>query len=120
MNSVNLVGNLVADVELTYNAKGNAFASFTLATNSFYDGKEYPSFHRCKAFGAHAENIAKATKGQKLGINGRGQSGSYKRDNGDTVYTYEIIVNTFDYCSNPTTSQDSTNRNQRRKPNQPF
>lgn len=111
MNSVNLIGNLVADVELSFNSKGNAFASFTLATNSFYDGKEYPSFHRCKAFGVHAENIAKSNKGQKIGINGRGQSGSYKKDNGDTVYTYEIIVNTFDYCSSPTTGAESSNRN---------
>lgn len=95
MNSVNIIGNLVKDIELK-GQEGNV-ASFMVAVQRQFKDKqtgEYESdFIPCKAFGNTAEILSKHfSKGNKIGISGRWQSGSYDNKQGQRVYTNDLVV----------------------------
>ena len=95
MNSVNIIGNLVKDIELK-GQEGNV-ASFMVAVQRQFKDKqtgEYESdFIPCKAFGNTAAILEKHfSKGNKIGISGRWQSGSYDNKQGQRVYTNDLVV----------------------------
>ena len=95
MNSVNIIGNLVKDIELK-GQEGNV-ASFMVAVQRQFKDKqtgEYESdFISCKAFGNTAAILAKHfSKGNKIGISGRWQSGNYENNQGQKVYTNDLVV----------------------------
>ena len=95
MNSVNIIGNLVKDIELK-GQEGNV-ASFMVAVQRPFKDKqtgEYESdFIPCKAFGNTAAILAKHfSKGNKIGISGRWQSGNYENNQGQKVYTNDLVV----------------------------
>ena len=105
LNSVVLIGRLVKDVELRYLPTGNntAVAKFTLAVDRQLSkerreveqqaGRPTADFIRCVAWGNTAETLSSYTdKGKLLGVQGRIQTGSYKNQAGDTVYTTEVVV----------------------------
>lgn len=116
MNKVILIGHVTADIDVSYSGKGTAFATFSIATNSYYDGKEYVSFHRCKAFGKAAENISEfVSKGDKIAVEGRGQSGDYIGDSGRKVYTYEILIDRFDLMSKPQKKEETGKKPEQRR-----
>ena len=95
MNSVNIIGNLVKDIELK-GQEGNV-ASFMVAVQRPFKDKqtgEYESdFIPCIAFGNTATILAKHfSKGNKIGISGRWQSGNYENKQGQKVYTNDLVV----------------------------
>ena len=95
MNSVNIIGNLVKDIELK-GQEGNV-ASFMVAVQRPFKDKqtgEYESdFIPCIAFGNTATILSKHfSKGNKIGISGRWQSGSYDNKQGQRVYTNDLVV----------------------------
>lgn len=100
MNKVVLIGRLTNDIELRYTANQTAVASFALAINRGKDkdgndrGADFP---RCIAFNKTAETLSKyCKKGGRLAVEGRIQTGSYKKQDGSTVYTTDIIVDRFE------------------------
>ena len=98
MNSVNLIGRLTADPDVRYTTNGEpmAIARYTLAVDGI---KERTDFIRCVAFGKAGEFAEKyLSKGLKVGISGRIQTGSYKDNDGKMVYTTDIIVNQHTFC----------------------
>ena len=86
MNKVILVGRLTADPELK---TGNtSFTRFTLAVDR---RKENTDFINCVAFGKTAEFVSNYfKKGQKMGLEGRIQTGSYENRDGKKVKKREL------------------------------
>lgn len=93
MNITISIGRLTADPEIKTTGSGKKYARFTLALNRSNDGADYPRFI---AWEKRAEIIEKyCHKGQKLGIKGHIQTGSYDGIDGK-VYTTDIIVDEID------------------------
>jgi len=102
MNVVLLTGNLVRDPEKTYTNSGMAVTRFTIAVNRNY-GKKSESgqdadFIRITCFDKRAEFVEKyLTKGRKVGVEARVQTGSYQGKDGNTVYTTDFIANNIEF-----------------------
>ena len=95
MNKVCIIGRLTKDPEIKYSSNDLAIATFTLAVNRLAKKGEdkKTDFPRCIAFGSTAEVLQSyAHKGKQVAIEGRIQTGSYKKDDGSTVYTTDVIV----------------------------
>ena len=86
MNKVVLVGRLTADPELRYTASNKAYTRFTIAVNRNYkneDGESEADFISVVAWEKRAETICKyVKKGNRLGIAGKIQTGSYEKEDG--------------------------------------
>ena len=95
MNNVTLIGNLARDIEIKQTSNGSSIARFAVVCSRRGEGADYIN---CKAFGSVAENLSRFFhRGQKIGITGRIMTGSYDR-NGEKVYTFEVVVDNFDFC----------------------
>lgn len=95
MNAVNLIGRLTKEPQVRYTADGLAVASFTLAVDRpVRKGEDKQAdFPRVICFGKQAENCEKyLAKGRLVAIMGRIQTGSYEKQNGDRVYTTDVIA----------------------------
>ena len=100
MNSVQLIGNLGKDNDVKFGQSGNAVLNQSLAVKrSFKDkqtGEYATDWINLVMFGKTAENFANFTKkGSRVGIEGRIQTGSYENNQGQRVYTTDVIVNQF-------------------------
>ena len=101
MNVVLLTGNLVRDPEKSYTNSGMAVTRFTIAVNRNYskksEGGQDADFIRVTCFDKRAEFVEKyLTKGRKVGVEARVQTGSYEKD-GKTVYTTDFIANNIEF-----------------------
>ncbi|MGW8003101.1 single-stranded DNA-binding protein [Staphylococcus shinii] len=110
MNQFNGVGNLVADPELK--GQNNNVVNFRVAIQRAFKNKqtgEYESdFITCVAFGKTAEIIANNfSKGQKIGITGSVQTGSYENKEGNRVFTTDIAVNQVTFVERKQQSKQS-------------
>jgi len=102
MNVVLLTGNLVRDPEKTYTNSGMAVTRFTIAVNRNYgkktEGGQDADFIRITCFDKRAEFVEKyLTKGRKVGVEARVQTGSYQGKDGNTVYTTDFIANNIEF-----------------------
>ena len=100
MNSVQLIGRLTRDPEVRYTPSQMAVATFTLAIDRpTRQGEERKAdFPRITVFGRQAETCEKfLTKGRKVTIEGRIQTGSYQNNKGDTVYTTDVVANRVEF-----------------------
>lgn len=102
MNKVFLIGRLVRDAEVKY-SKEMAVAKFTLAVDRRNKEKE-ADFIPCTAFGKAGELIEKyVSKGMKIAVEGRWQTGSYTNKEGTKVYTNDCIVDQIEFCESKKT-----------------
>ena len=97
MNKTILMGRLTKDPEVKYlqNENSTAMARYTLAVDRRYrkDGKAETDFISCVTFGKNAEFARKyLKKGLKILVSGRIQTGSYVNQEGNKVYTTNVIV----------------------------
>ena len=100
MNSVNIIGRLTKDPSVSTTQSGMTVAKFNLAIDRGKDssgkemGTDYPS---CIAFGKTAELADRfLSKGSKVGVMGRLQTGSYEKD-GHKVYTTDVKVDRLEF-----------------------
>jgi single-strand DNA-binding protein len=114
MNSVNLIGNLVKDLEIRNTASGMAVGRSTIAINKKIKGVDSTSFIDITAFDKIAENIAKFfRKGNKIAITGHLQQDTWEdKQTGKTITKLYVVVDGFDFMQAPkdgnqTTSQSS-------------
>ena len=119
MNNVILIGRLTRDVELRYTTSGTAVVRFTLAVDrkmskekrqqAMAQNQPTADFISCTAWNKTAELIANyMSKGSRLGVEGRIQTGSYEKD-GQRIYTTDVIVNQIEFLD-PVNNQ-STGQN---------
>ncbi len=100
MNTVQLVGRFTRDPDVRYTDGGSTIARFTLACDRRFkrDGEDNADFISCVAFGKTAEFIERYfVKGQRIGLNGRIQTGSYVNQEGTKVYTTDVIAENVEF-----------------------
>jgi single-strand DNA-binding protein len=119
MNQVNLIGRPTTDPEIRYSQGENetAISSFTIAVDNPYSRDDSADFIRIKAFGKTAEFAENyISKGVRIGLTGRIQTGSYEHKDGYTVFTTDVVASNFYFADSP---KDSTQHNtQNKKGNQ--
>lgn len=100
MNAVQLVGRLARDPDVKYSQDGRAHARITLAVDRRHrkDGEQNADFISCVAFGKTAEFVEKYfRKGMRMGLTGRIQTASYKNQQGNMIYTTDVICENIEF-----------------------
>lgn len=98
MNKVILMGRLTKDPEMRNSSGDSALAvtRYTLAVDRRFkkEGSDVTAdFISCVTFGKTAEFAKKfLSKGMRMLVVGRIQTGSYKNKEGQTVYTTDVVV----------------------------
>lgn len=119
MNSVQLVGRLTRDPDVRYTDGGSTVARFTLAVDRRFkrEGEDSADFISCVAFGKTAEFLEKwFWKGQRLGMTGRIQTGSYTNQEGNKVYTTDVIAENVEFVESKGASAGNGGPQQRSEP----
>lgn len=117
MNVVTLIGRLTRDPELRYSPSGMANVRITVAVDRGYnqqkrqeaEAQNQPTadFISCVAFGKTAELIANYfNKGNRIGLEGRIQTGSYDKQDGTKVYTTDVVINRVHFVESASESQN--------------
>ena len=114
MNNVSLVGRLTRDPEVRYTDGGSSLARFSIAVDRRFkkEGQPDADFPSCVAFGKTAEFIEKYFRqGQRIGLTGRIQTGSYTNNDGVKIYATDVVVESAEFVeSKGSGSQDNTNQ----------
>lgn len=109
INSVNLVGRLTKDPDIRRN-DSTTIASFTVAVDRRFkkDGSPDADFPSVKAFGKTAEFIEKYfSKGMRIGIAGRIQTGNYTDKDGRKIYTTDVVAENVEFVESKSSQQKS-------------
>jgi len=116
INTVTIVGNLGQDPEIRYTASGVPVASFTVAVNEVYkgkDGQKVKKVHwfRVSAFQRLAEVIGEyCAKGSKVGVRGQLQQRTWQDSEGLNHNLVEIRARELELRSgkngNPATTDE--------------
>lgn len=111
MNNVSLVGRLTRDPEIKATNSGSSYARFSIAVDR--RGKDAGTdFINIVAFGKTSEFIERYfRKGQRIGINGRIQTGSYEGKDGKKVYTFVVIAENVEFVESKSASASATPAN---------
>ena len=111
MNNVSLVGRLTRDPEIKTTNSGSTYARFSIAVDR--RGKDAGTdFINIVAFGKTSEFIERYfRKGQRIGINGRIQTGSYEGKDGKKVYTFDVIAENVEFVESKSASASATPAN---------
>ena len=112
MNKTILMGRLTRDPEVKYaaNDSGMAIVRYTLAVDRRRAGNDGQSadFINCVAFGKTGEFAEKYfRKGMKILISGRIQTGSYTNQEGQRIYTTEVIVEDQEFTESKRASEEA-------------
>ena len=111
MNKVMPIGRLVRDPDVKTSQSGVAVARYTLAVDRRFkkDGEQTADFIGCIAFGKTAEFAEKYfTKGIKIAVVGRIQTGSYENKDGQKVYTTDVVVEENEFTESKRAASEST------------
>lgn len=110
MNKVVLIGRMVADPELNFQANsGMAICRFRLAVTRPFK-KDETDFINCVSFKKTAETIAQYfTKGRPIAITGHIQTGSYDAKDGTKRYTTDVVVESFEFIGSSNVNNNSQN-----------
>ena len=94
MNQVVLTGRLTRDPEKRYSASNMAITKFTIAVDRMArQGEE-----RIVVCDKQAENCDRyLQKGKKVAVVGRIQTGSYENQQGQRVYTTDVVANNVEF-----------------------
>lgn len=115
MNKAILVGRLVRDPETRYGGESNmAVCKYTLAVERKYkkDGEPTADFINCVSFGKAAEFAEKYfSKGLRVSVSGRIQTGSYTNRDGQKVYTTDIAVEEHEISQSRSEAQENSGEN---------
>ena len=117
INKAILIGRLTRDPDIKY-TNNSAVARFCLAVDRQFkrEGDPTADFINCVSFGKAAEFAEKyLTKGTKLCVTGRIQTGSYTNKDGQKVYTTDVIVESQEFVE----SKASASQHQEDAPAEP-
>ena len=132
MNNVSLMGRLTRDPEVRYSANTQlANARFSVAVDrrlskekrmeAENNNQPTADFINCVAFGRTAEVIGQYfRKGNRIAITGHIQTGSYENQQGQRIYTTDVIVDQLDFVeSSKNNSKNEDNFNNNLKTDEP-
>lgn len=100
-NSVQLVGNLGNNPEMTTLESGKKLAKFSIAVNESYKNQEgekvtNTNWFSIQAWGKSAELVEKLLiKGSEVAINGKLSTRSYQDKDGNQRFVTDIVLNEF-------------------------
>lgn len=100
MNNVSLIGRLTADPELKNSQNGTSYVRFSIAVDRQYskDKEKQTDFINIVAWKGTAEFVCKYfTRGQRIGITGRIQTGSYTDQNGNKRASFDVVANDVEF-----------------------
>ena len=96
MNTVILTGRIASELELKKTPSDASVCSFRIAVNRRFknaEGKYDADFISCVAWRNTADFVAKYfSKGEPIEVRGSLQTRSYEKDDGQTVYITEVVV----------------------------
>ena len=112
MNKTLLIGRATKDPDIRYtqNEQPMTIARFNLAVDRRFkkEGEQSADFISCVAFGKTAEFIEKYVfKGTKIAVEGRIQTGSYTNNDGNKVYTTDVVVEQVEFAGSKTDSKSA-------------
>lgn len=108
MNYVILIGRLTRDPDARYTTGENptSVSRFTLAVDRRsrkQEGIPTADFISCVAFGRQGEFADKyLRRGMKIALRGRIQTGSYVAQDGQKVYTTDVVAEDIEFCEKKT------------------
>lgn len=128
MNKVILIGRLTRDPDIRYTQGQNpmAIARYTLAVDrqrraNAQDGQPTADFISCFAFGKSAEFAEKYLhKGSKLAVEGRIQTGSYVGNDGNKVYTTDVVIERSEFVESKRAADNGGDAADNAHPNQGY
>ena len=123
MNITILKGRLTKDPEMRETKGGMKIANFCVATDKFSNGEKSADFHNCVAFDKWAEFAVNFFhQGDPILVNGKNTSGKYPGKDGKDIYTYQVTVNSLEFCSgkNSDTQAQQTKRATNTKKKEDF
>ena len=116
MNKVILMGRLTRDQDIRYSQGENAMAiaRYTLAVDrrGRKDGssEQTADFISCVSFGKIAEFAERYLRqGTKIVAEGRIQTGSYTNQDGQKVYTTDVVVENCEFAESKNSASDAGN-----------
>lgn len=105
------IGRLTKDPAVMNKAE-TKIARYSLAVDRRSKDKQ-ADFINIVAFGRNADFAELYLhKGTKIAVEGRIQTGSYKNKNGDTVYTFDIIADSQEFCESKKAQEDAYHEQQ--------
>ena len=115
MKKVILMGNLTRDPEIRYSQGENslAIARFSIAVNRRFSrqGDTDTDFFNCTAFGRQAEFVEKYFhKGSRMLLSGRVQNDNYTNNNGEKVYSVQIIAEEVEFAERKSAADANANQ----------
>lgn len=125
MNNVSLVGRLTRPIELHYTQGDSpiAMCNLNVAVDRKFkkEGQPTADFINCKAFGKTAEFVEKYfDKGNRIGLIGSIQTGSYKNKDGNTVYTTDVIIDNVEFVESKITNSEKNKPENQKSDNDGF
>lgn len=114
INRVVLVGRLTKSPEIRKTQNGTSVCKFTLAVNRrvTVQGQPDADFISCVAWNKTADLMLQyLSKGSLIGIEGRLQTGRFTNNNGETIYTCDVMVDSLQFLD-PKKSDGQSNENQ--------
>lgn len=110
-NETRVMGRLTSDPEIRYTQSNQKVASFTLACDREYkgrDGKEITDFFNCVAWRAKAEFAEKyLRKGRLMLIAGRFENRKWQDRDGNNRVSTELIVEDYYFTGEPKREQQA-------------
>ena len=113
INRVVLVGRLTKSPELRKTQNGTSVCKFTLAVNRRVTGQGQPDadFISCVAWNKTADLMLQyLNKGSLIGIEGRLQTGRFTNNNGETIYTCDVMVDTLQFLDPKKSEEQNGNQ----------
>lgn len=105
MNNVVLTGRLARDPSLRELSNTNV-CNMTLAVDRPFSKEKIADFIPVKVFGKQADNCkAYLSKGSQVAVQGRIETGSYKKQDGTTVYTTDVYADRVEFLSSNKSSE---------------
>lgn len=125
LNRAILLGRLTRDPELRYTQSGVAVATFTLAVDRRFSGRDggekETDFIGIVAWRQLAELCANyLVKGQQAAVEGRIQTRSYENKEGRTVYVTEIVADNVTFLGGKGGNNSSSGNSGSTGSNDPF
>ena len=112
MNQVQLVGNLTRDPEYGTSQSGVNYCRFTVACQRRFkdaNGEYQADFISCVAWRHTADFINRYfIKGNRIGVTGSIQTGSYTAQDGTKRYTTDVVVDNAEFVGPRQDSQQGS------------
>lgn len=115
INRVILVGRLTKNPEIRKTPNGASICKFTLAVSRKVKAQGQPDadFISCVAWNKTADLMYQyLKKGSLIGVDGRLQTGKFTNNNGETIYTCDVMVESLQFLDK---KDDSQSNNQERE-----